>query len=397
MTLSTRTVTLSAIGLAIFAGLFYVSVREEPVLVDLHTLERGSLQGTISADGVSRIKDIYEISSPIAGTAQRSPVAVGDLVMAGDSVVAIVEPATPTLLDARTRRQAEASLQEANAALHVAQTDLQKALEDNAYAKSQFERIQTLVERKVSSVTQLEAAQQRLAVSDAGVEAARARIDMASSTLARAEATLIEPDSELASGEGCCVRLVAPVDGVVLTVPTISEHPVTAGAVLTTIGDPSSIEIVVDLLTQDAVRLPQGARAQIERWGGDPIPATLDRVEPLAVTKVSALGIEEQRVDAIFTLLEPNQGLGEGFSVFARIIEWEADDILTIPLSAIFRSGETWQTFVAQDDRVEIRDVEIGRRTARLAEVLDGLAAGDSVVLHPSNELAEGRLIAVRP
>lgn len=396
MSITPRTVGLSVLGVAIVGALMFVSFRTDPVPVDLHLATRGPMQVTVNADGKTRIRDLYEIASPITGTARRAPVQVGDRVKGGETVVAIVEPATPVLLDTRSRRQAEASVQEARAALHVAETDLQKALEEQVYAKSQFDRIETLVRRNVSSVTQLETAQQRLAISDASVEAARARIDMARSTLERAEATLIDPDPATPHSEGCCVRLLAPVDGVVLSTPTISAHPVVSGSLLATIGDPSELEIVVDLLSSDAVRLPTGAKARIERWGGPSLDAVLERIEPVARTKVSALGIEEQRVDSIFRLTSDSAGLGDGFSVFARIIEWEADDALQIPVSALFRQGEGWHCFVAIGGQVELRRIKIGRRNTLMAQVLDGLAEGERVVTHPGDRLEPGAAITER-
>ncbi len=400
MTVSKRTLGLMGLGAGIVAVLLYVTVRPEPVAVDLHDVRVGPMTVTIDADGKTRIRDLYEVSAPISGTARRSPVEVGDRVIAGETVVAIVEPVAPSLLDARSRIQAEAAVREAEASLHVAQTELLRAQEDQRLARSQFDRTQTLMDRGVASVTQLEDAAQRLAVTTAAVEAAQARIDMARGSLERSRAALIEPTTAQNPSGGCCVRIFAPSDGVVLSVVTISERPVLAGAPLLSIGDPTDLELVVDLLSNDAVRLAPGVPAKVTRWGGDtPLDAVLNRVEPAARTKVSALGIEEQRVDAIFDLVTPlkdRPGLGDGFSVFVHIIEWQAEEVMQVPVSALFRRGDGWAVFRAIEGVAQEMPVQIGRRNTRMAQVLDGLSPGDRVIVHPSDAISAGSLIRER-
>lgn len=398
--LKPRTIIVVAVGIASVAALLWVSFRTDPVPVDLYQVAAGPMQVTIDVDGKTRVREIYEIAAPIAGLARRSPVAVGDPVVAGETVVAVVEPVAPGLLDARSRLQADAQVSEATAALHVAETDLRRAEEEQAHAQSQFDRTRTLVERGVSSVTRLEDAAQTLAVATAAVEAAQARIDMAQGGLSRAQAALIEPFAADAQTGGCCVPLVAPVDGVVLDVDVISARPVAAGTRLATIGNPQDLEIVADLLSRDAVRLSPGATAQVERWGGDtPLTARLRRIAPTARTDVSALGIEEQRLDAIFDLtssVAERPGLGDGFAVFLRIVEWEAADVVQVPLSATFRNGDTWAVFVAEDGVVRQQAVALGRQGQRMVQVIDGLVAGDQVVTHPSDDLTDGAAIVTR-
>lgn len=393
MVWTTRTIGLSLAGVAVLGGLAWVAFREDPVPVDLIEVVAAPMQVTIDADGRTRIRDLFEVAAPIAGTALRAPVAVGDPVVAGETVVARVEPATPTLLDARSRAQAEAAVAEAEAALAVARSELTRAEEEESFARLQFERTQTLVERGVSTVTQLETATQGLAVAEATVAAARSRIIMAEGTLDRARAALLGPEGG-ENGGYCCVALTAPADGVVLSIATISEHPVQAGAPLVTLGDPAELEIVADLLSSDAVRIAPGTHAIVERWGGpDPLEAVLTRIEPAAETRVSALGIEEQRVDVIFDIVTPVEarpGLGHGFSVFLRVVEWEDESVLQVPLGALFRRGEGWAVFVVADGVVEERAVTLGQRGARMAQVLEGLAAGERIVTHPSDAVADG-------
>ncbi len=398
MALSSRNIVLGLIGGAVVAGLAYVSFRPEPVPVDLHTLSRGDFAITVDVDGVSRVADVFEISAPISGVAHRSPVEVGDPVIGGETVVARVEPASPALLDWRTRLQAEADVHEAEASLEVARSEMTQTTEDQVYEQSQYDRVEHLVERGVASIARLEEAHQRLAVANAALEAAGARIAQARGRLERAEATLVEATTPI-ERDACCVPIHSPADGVVLDVDVISARPVTMGARLLTVGDPAKLELVADLLSADAVRLPDGARAFVERWGGPALEARLRHVEPAGRMKVSALGIEEQRVDAIFDLVAnngPPQALGHEFAVFLRIVEYEEADALLVPLSATFRVADGWAVFRADGGRVERVPVQLGRRNARFAVVEEGLAEGDRVVEHPREDLTDGALIVER-
>lgn len=400
MALKTRTVLLSGLGLAVVGGLAWVAFRTDPVPVDIAPVTRGIMQVTIEADARTRIAEIYEVSAPITGTARRSPVREGDVVTGGETVVAIVEPSSSGLLDARTRIQAEAAVREAEAALYVARSELRQADEELNYARTDYERTKTLVDRGVASVIRLEDAEQRLATAEARAEAAASNLQRANSALDGARAALIEPGDDAAQDNGCCVRLTAPVDGRVLRIDTISERPVTAGAHLLSVGRPEDIEIVADLLSTDAVRLAPGARAIVDRWGGEgTLEARLTKIEPSGYTKVSALGIEEQRVDVIFDLVTPlaqRSGLGDGFSVYLHVVEWEGDDVLQIPLGALFRRGQDWAVFVADGGSARLQVIETGRRNSSSVQVLAGLEPGQSVITHPSDAIADGVAITER-
>lgn len=396
-----RTLVISGLSAAALIALLWVSFKPESVAVDLHEIARGPMQITINADGKTRIRDVYDVIAPINGTAQRSPVSVGDPVVAGETVLAVVEPAAPALLDIRSRIQAEAAVREAEAALHVAESELRQAEEDLTYQKSQFERVRTLVERGVSSITQLEDSSQILALKTAAKEAAAARLEMAKGSLERAQAGLIEPtENGQSETGGCCVELRAPVDGRVLEIDVVSESPVTAGTRLLSVGQPEDLEIVADILSSEAVRIAPGAGAIVERWGGpDPLMAKVRSIEPSAHTKISALGIEEQRVDVVFDLVSPpaeRKGLGDGYSVFLRVIEWEGADVLQVPLSALFRQGAQWSVFVVEEGRARQVQVRIGRRNGQMAQVLDGLEAGARVITYPGDNVTDGVLIVDR-
>jgi HlyD family secretion protein len=401
MALKARTGLTVALGAALALGLGWVAFRTDPVPVDLHPVARAPMQVTVDADARTRIAEIYEVAAPISGIAQRSPVREGDPVIAGETVVAIVEPAASSLLDARSRIQAEASVREAEAALYVARSQLDQAEEEVSFARSDYQRTKTLVDRGVASVARLETAEQRLATAQAGAEAALSNLERANSALDRARAALIEPGADDSPAASCCVRLTAPIDGRVLTVETVSERPVTAGARLVSVGRPDDLEIVADLLSTDAVRLSAGMHAEVERWGGPgTLAATLTKIEPSGYTKVSALGIEEQRVDAIFSIDTPiaeRSALGDGFSVFLRIVEWEAPDVLQVPLGAMFRRGQDWAVFVAAPDgTARLQVIEIGRRNDLSAQVLSGLVEGQQVITHPSDAIFDGVPIVQR-
>ena len=390
---------LGGLGVAVVAALAYVAFRPETVPVDLAEVRRAPMQITVNADGRTRIRDVYEVAAPIAGQAQRSPVEVGDRVTRDETVVAVVRPTEPALLDVRSREQARAAVNEAEAALRVARSDLHTAAEELEYARGEHERTKKLVERGVASLTALEDAERMLSLRLAALESAQSSVEMAESRLERERARLIGPSPEEEDGS-CCVELHAPVDGVVLEVANISARSVQAGQMLLSVGRPDDLEIVADLLSSDAVRIEEGARAIVERWGGpDPLEARVRRIEPAARTKVSALGIEEQRVDVLFDLVTPadeREALGHGFAVYVRIVEWEADDVLQVPLSAAFREEGQWRVFVAEDGAARKVPVSLGRRNGEAAQVLDGLEPGQTVITHPSDRVADGTPVAPR-
>ncbi len=398
MTLSLRTVGLSALGLAIVVGLVSTAFGTDPIAVDMARLERGDLSVTVNAEGKTRIRDIYEVAAPISGTVQRLPVAIGDAVVAGETVVAQIVPAAPPLLDVRSRAQAEAVLHEAQASVEFARSEQAstKAVED--YASIQMERAESLVKSGTASLTHLEDAAQKLAVARALHASAKARLEMSLATVDRARAALEEPDL-VAANTDCCLPILSPADGVVVAINGNSERPVQAGAPLLSVGNPRDLEIVVDLLSSEATRLSVGAPVKIERWGGGVLDARLRLIEPAARTVVSALGIEEQRVDAVLDFTSPRadwSGLGDAFAVFVRIEEWHSKDVLLIPLSAIFQRDDQWFTYQNQGGTAQEVAIELGRRDGRHAEVKTGIEVGDEVVMHPPDNVVDGAFIALR-
>jgi len=398
--MKTRTVILTALG-ALAAGMLgVVAFRTEPVPVDIAPVQRAPMQVTVDVEGETRIAEIYEVAAPIRGVARRAPVRVGDAVAMGETVVAMIDPAASDPLDPRSRVQAEAAVREAEAGLGMARSTLRQAREELDLAQSEYRRASELVERGVASLTRLETAEQTLGISQAAQEAAISNLDRARSALDRARATLIEPGTDSAAQAECCLRITAPADGRVLEIEVISERPVAAGTRLLSIGAPEDLEIVADVLSTDAVRLEVGARALVERWGGAGVlEARVSRIEPSGHTRVSALGIEEQRVDVVFDLLSPvaeRGALGHGFAVYLRVVEWEAGDVLQVPISALFRQGGAWAVFVAEGGVARLRPVEIGRMNDLSAEITGGLSASDMVLVHPNDRIEDGTPVMPR-
>lgn len=397
-----RKIAMAAAVLATLGALAW-ALWPQPLPVDMAMVSRGPMQGTLLAQGVTRVRDPYAIAAPITGTATRSPVEVGDSVVAGETVVAIIQPADPALMDARTRAQAEAAIAEARAAVALAETNLRQAETGLAHAATHLERGRSLAASGTIPLQMLEDIEAAHEAAEQAFAAAQSQLDLNLATLARAEAQLLGPDAEfdIAADPGeCCVRIRAPLTGIVLGVADQSARPVQAGTPLLTIGNLDEMEIEIDLLSSDAVRVPPGARAIIERWGGDTLlEARLRRIEPAAFTRVSALGIEEQRVRLQFDLLSPPEdrlGLGDGFRVHMRLILWEAPSLLQVSQSALFRSGDGWAVFVNDAGTARMRAIAIGREASGQVEILGGLTEGESVVLYPASTLTDGASIRLR-
>lgn len=395
------------LGLGLFAtGLIAASVWAlwpRPLPVDLADVTIGPLQGVIVAQGVTRVRNPYAITAPITGSVTRSPVEIGDIVVSGETVLAVIQPANPTLMDARSRAQAEAGVVEAQASVALAETNLYRAETQLEHSTRQLERNLLLAERGTIPRRMLEDIEAEHLSAQQALTAARSELELSHATLTRAQAQFLGPqaafDPDARPGD-CCVQIVAPQSGTVLAVEDRSARLVQAGTPLLTIGNLDDLEIELDLLSTDAVRVPKDARALVERWGGEHIlDARLRRTDPAAFTRVSALGIEEQRVRLRLDLLTPPEdraGLGDGFRVQVRLLIWEEDAQLQVSQAALFRNREGWSVFVADAGIARLTPVRIGRQTQESAEVLDGLEAGMQVVLYPSSELQDGRAIVSR-
>jgi HlyD family secretion protein len=362
----------------------------QPVPVDMAAIKRGPLEVTVEDEGITRIHDVYTVSSPILGKMLRSPREVGDKVVADKTLVAEIEPVAPTFLDVRSQRVNEAAVHAAQAAVDLAEAKIKEANSQLEFAKSDLRRAEELAASKTISARTLEKAKLDVDSAEAAVASAKATLEVRRRELESAKARLIQP-GEANGGERSAVQVRSPIDGVVLKIIAESEQVVQPGAPLIEIGNPADLEIAVDFLSRDAVRIKPGAPARIESWGGDKIlNARVKRIEPTGFTKVSALGIEEQRVKVILDFTGPEsewRKLGHGYRVIARVVVWHHNDALQVPLGALFREGENWAVFVVADGRAQRRPVKIGQRNLHAARVLGGLKLGEQVVLHPSDRV----------
>jgi HlyD family secretion protein len=369
----------------------------KPISVDLATITRGPIEVTVEDEGVTRIRDIYTISAPIPGKLHRSALKIGDTVAAEKTVVAVLEPAEPPLLDVRSQRSSEAAIEAARAAVDLAEAQVSQSKAELGFAQSDLKRARQLAIKGTIPERTLDQSTLTAATAQAALATAKANLDLRKHELESAEAQMIRPGEPLVTGSSCCIDVRSPVTGVVLTVPVESEQVVQAGQPLLSVGDPANIEVTAELLSRDAVRVEVGDLVSIDNWGGEaPLAARVTRLDPTGRTKVSALGIEEQRVTAVFQLTSPReqwQRLGHGFRVVVRIVVWRNENALVVPLGALFRNGEDWSVYLAVNGVATLRPIKIGQRNLHDAEVLSGLQQDDQVILHPTDLLTDGARI----
>jgi HlyD family secretion protein len=393
---------LSALLLAYLAYAF----RPQPVPVDFAEVSRGRLTVTVDEEGETRVRDVFVLSAPVAGRVRRIEMEVGDEVVAGQTVVAEIEPVDPTLLDVRSETEAQAAVRAAEAELEFASRELR--------------RQQQLGQRGVASTRDLDAAEKAFRTARANLENARAALQARSLQRERTA----RPRAGAGAEECACIPVKAPVSGRVLRLVRESAGVVSPGEPLLEIGNPRDLEIVVDLLSADAVRVEPGQEVLIEQWGGgDLLHGRVRRIEPYGFTKVSALGIEEQRVNVVIDFSDPPekwQRLGHGYRVETRIVLWRGDDVVKLPLSALFRADDgahqgggssvsagggsagrsaeaaDWAVFVAEKGRARLRPVTRGHHNGLEVEVTAGLEPGERVVLHPSDRVTDGVRLEAR-
>ena len=375
--------------------------RPAAVPVDLVAVDRGPLVVTVSDEGETRVRDMYVVSAPVPGRMRRIDLEAGDEVVADTTVVARIEPSDPSFLDVRSAAEARAGVDAAAAARTHAAAQVRRAQAELDFARAEFERMRALALSHTVSENELDSARRRARTAEAALAEADAERKMRESEYQVARARLLSPSASRASVADCdCVSVFSPVSGRVLRVVTESEGVVQSGTPLIEVGDPDQLEVVVDLLSADAVRVQAGQHVIIEAWGGEqPLEGKVRRIEPFGFTKVSALGIEEQRVNVVIDITTPREQwarLGHGYRVEPRIVLWESADVLRVPLSALFRHGQQWAVFVEHDGRAQLRPVEIGQGNGLAAEVLQGLESGERVVLHPGDRVSQGARLAER-
>ncbi|MFO0577784.1 MAG: HlyD family efflux transporter periplasmic adaptor subunit [Polyangia bacterium] len=390
-----KRVLYSLLGLGVVAAIV-VAWLPKPVSVEVATVVRGPMRVTVDEDGQARIKDRYVVSAPLAGSLARIELDPGDGVALGQ-VLARIAPLQPALLDTRAKASAQARLAQSLAAQLQSAAQLERAQTSAESARSERERAQRLYERDAGSRQALEQAEITERRTTAEVESQRFGTRVAKFEVEMARAALLRlPGSGKTPSQ---LEVPSPVAGRVLKVQHKSEGVVQPGTPLLEVGDPATLEIVVDVLTSDAARIVPGAQVTLDRWGGAAIQGKVRRVEPSAITKLSALGVEEQRVNVLIDLTSPRAAwaqLGDGYRVEAHIVVWEGADVVRVPASAPFRHREGWALFRIVDGLARLTAVELGQRTNREVEIAKGLASGEIVILHPSDKVRDGVKVVPR-
>ncbi len=374
-----------------------LAARPKPVAVDVATVRRGALQVAIEEQGKTRVRDRYVVMAPLGGDLARITFRPGDPVDRGATLARIV-PQTPTLLDPRSRAEATARLATTESTARQARANVSRLQIATEHARGDAEQMKQLAasgsmspDAAAHAQFELDSRVQELASARFGAETAAHDVELARAALARY--------GEGAKG-GEAFEIASPIAGRVLRVMQASAGTVAPSAPLIELGDPTQIEVVVDVLTEDAVRIPPRAKVVLDRWGGAwPLTAHVRVVEPSAFTRISALGVEEQRVSVVIDFddpLERRAELGDGYRVEAHIVIWEANDVVAVPASAVFRQGDGWATFVAARGRAQLRRVELGRRSTSEVQIASGLSEGETVILHPSDKVEDGVRIASR-
>lgn len=383
---------------AIAAG-FYLATMERPALVDIASVRAAPMVVRIEAEGTARIRDVFTISATIAGHLDRNSLEVGGQVVADKTVVASIHPVDPPFLDQRTRSERDASISAARAGLALARVERTRSQSALSLAQSDYARSAQLAKTRLVSDRELERAYNNVQLRKAEVASAQAMIRLRTAELARTRASLVQPTDSTNPPDdaGCCVSISAPVDGIVLKVITRSEQVIPSGAPIAEIGDPRNLEVAIDLLSRDAVRVKIGSRVTLTDWGGDSdLYGTVRRIDPAAFTKVSALGIEEQRVFVIVDLDETVENLGHGYRVVAHLTVWESAMALQVPIGALFRDSGSWSVFVVNQGRLRMTQIDVGQMNQSDAQVLGGIVEGDQVVLYPNDQLHHGSLVQSR-
>jgi HlyD family secretion protein len=389
-------------GIATLVAIALVfAFRPQPVLVEAQVVQPAPFRVLLEAEGITQIRDVFVVSAPVAGRVLRNPLEVGDSLRKGESVAATIQPSDPAFLDPRAQAESRHELEAAEAELKLASAELARAESERAFAATELERAEELFTRGSVPQRMVDDARRAFRSADAAVAAARASVDVREHQVRRVRARLVTPVAATGTRDDCdCVHLLAPADGQVLRMFEKSDVVVAAGTPLLEMGDPAQIEIVADYLSADAVRIEPEQRAEITGWGGEGVlEARVRRVEPFGFTKISALGIEEQRVNVILDLVTPWEewrSLGHGYRVMVRVISHAFDAALTVPVTALFRSQGQWQLFIVEDGIARRRSVEVGMRSGLSVQILEGLNAAERVVVNPPEALEDGVRVTLR-
>ena len=368
----------------------------QPERVETGEAAQRLLRITVEEEGRTRLKERYRLHAPVAGYLRRIELDVGDSVARGETL-ALIDPLPPTVLDPRARAEAEARVAASRASLARAEATARQFEEEAELAAEEFHRREELLQRKLIPRAEFDQARARMRALEAAAEASESAVEVARFELDAALAALRYSGEVDAEQPAETVSLRSPVDGRVLKVEQESAGVVTAGQLLLEVGDPRQLEVEVEVLSRDAVRIEPGGRVLFERWGGgEELEGVVRTIEPTGFTKISALGVEEQRVLVITDISSPPaawQRLGDGYRMEAAFIVWEREDALTVPASALFRRDDGWAVFVVEDGRARLRAVSTGQSSGLLTEITAGLSAGETVIVHPGEGVGDGKRV----
>ncbi|MFN9543663.1 MAG: efflux RND transporter periplasmic adaptor subunit [Alphaproteobacteria bacterium] len=390
----------AGISLLVAAGLAF-SFWPRAVEVDVAEAIRAPMMTAISDDGITRVREVYVLSAPIAGKLLRVESHAGDFIEARKTVVATIEPSDPAFLDARAQRQLAFTVSAARAARDLAQANVQGRDAERKLAARELERARELFGKGVVAKARVDAAEASLSALDAALATASAAQRQREIEIQTSEAALIEPGTAAAGDRaGCCIQLRAPVDGQLLRVLQENESIVMPGQPIAEVGDPANLEIVVDLVSSEAVQVADGDEVIISQWGGQgDLQGRVRRVEPFGQQKVSALGIEERRVNVVIDIVSPRNEwarLGHGFQVEASIVRWRGENVLQVPVGALFRQGKDWAVYRVDGNRARLTTVVTGHLNDAVAEITQGLEPGARVILHPGESVSDGGKVTAR-
>jgi HlyD family secretion protein len=384
---------LLALLLAVAAIAIFVAMRAPPVPVELGSVVRGPLRVTIDELGETRVRDLYVVSAPTTGRLARVPLKPGMAVVPNLTVLARIQPVQPDPIDARTFARTRAEVEALRARLAAANARIRELRAEQGLADRELARTAALVRRGFVSRANLDRATAARDRNRAATAEAVETADATAHSLEAARANLLVASS--ASGGKGSIPVTSPVGGFILRVPQESERVVVAGTPLVELGDPTQLELVTDLLSADAVKVEPGDPVMIEDWGGDrPLAGKVRLVEPFGFTKISALGVEEQRVNVVIDFVAPREAwrrLGHGYRATVRIVVDRTERAVKLPISALFRSDGKWSVFTVDDqERARLRRVRVGRMNDEQAEILSDLKVAESVILHPSDKVQDG-------
>ncbi len=387
-------------GIAIVLVAGYLSVRPRPVLVDVATVDSQPMDVRVEEDGKTRIRERYVVSTPLTGRMLRITLDVGDVVLAGQTVLARMEPTDPEFLDPRAVAQARARVSAAEQRLQAAKANMAKANAAVNFAETEMGRVRMMRKNNASSASEFEEKQLAFVLRSEEAKSAGFAVDIAEYELELEKAALMLTDPDQANPSEMELSIKAPIDGKVLRISQESSAVINAGSPLMEIGDPSDLEIVADVLSRDAVKVSPGDEVILKHWGGNhDLKGRVRLVEPSGFTKVSALGVEEQRVNVVIDLIDEPESrteLGDGFRVDCEIIVWKSDNSLLVPTSALFRVDDQWHVFAIQTAKAQLTPVKIGQNNGVVAEVIEGLTEGVVVITHPSDAVEDGVSVAMR-